>query len=375
MIMTGLFYRVATTLFSLGFLYVFLLEASNYLNHFYLVALMSFIMILVPAHRAFSLDALLFRKIRSVSVPAWSLWIVRFMVGVPYFFGGIAKINPDWLRGQPMSDWMSARYDIPVMGQFMGEKWMTVFMSYAGLGLDLLIVPALLWKKTRLAGFILITLFHLLNSQIFSIGIFPWFMIAATTIYFHPSWPRRIGQMIFRSDRFQLSGAALHPSPQRLNGGQKALTAFLAAWVMIQVLVPLRHFAIPGNVHWTEEGHKWAWHMKLRSKMGHGVFTAKEKITGEVILVDVDKYLNQRQQMKMMGNPHLIWQFCQIVERDYAQHGIQVEVYANVVASLNGRKFQQFIDPTVDLASIPRSLIRPASWILPLETPLSERLE
>jgi vitamin K-dependent gamma-carboxylase len=68
----GLFYRVSTTLFFLGFTYIFLLDKTNYLNHFYLISLISLIMIFVPAHKAFSLDALLRPKIRSDSAPTWA---------------------------------------------------------------------------------------------------------------------------------------------------------------------------------------------------------------------------------------------------------------------------------------------------------------
>jgi hypothetical protein len=56
-IAAGMLYRVATVLFFLAFTYVFLLDQVCYLNHFYLVCLYSFLMIFVPAHRAFSVDA------------------------------------------------------------------------------------------------------------------------------------------------------------------------------------------------------------------------------------------------------------------------------------------------------------------------------
>lgn len=51
LIAAGLFYRVATILFFLGFTYVFLLEQARYLNHFYLVVLIALVMSCVPAIR------------------------------------------------------------------------------------------------------------------------------------------------------------------------------------------------------------------------------------------------------------------------------------------------------------------------------------
>jgi len=371
----GLFYRVAAALFWLCFTYMFLLEASNYLNHFYLVSIFSFVMIFVPAHRSFSLDALIFKKIRAETVPVWSVWIVRFMIGLPYFFGGIAKITPDWLRGEPLAGWLYTDESIPIIGRYLGERWMTTGMSYAGLILDLFIVPALLWKRTRLISFILITSFHLFNSQLFSIGIFPWFMIGATTIYFDPDWPRNLVNKLRPKKPIwpiQLRPDSIMQMPLSLNASQKALTVGLVIWISVQVLLPFRHLAIPGNVHWTEEGHRWSWHMKLRSKTGEGIYTVKDKATGETQIIEPSVYLTERQERKMSGNPYLIWQFCQYIEEDYAKHGFEVEVYANVIASLNGRNFQQLIDPTVDLAAIPGPIIPHSPWIIPLTTPLFE---
>ncbi|NNE28985.1 MAG: HTTM domain-containing protein, partial [Saprospiraceae bacterium] len=42
-IMLGLFYRTSIVLFFFGFAYLFLLDKTNYLNHFYLITLLSFI--------------------------------------------------------------------------------------------------------------------------------------------------------------------------------------------------------------------------------------------------------------------------------------------------------------------------------------------
>ncbi len=38
-----------------------------------------------------------------------------------------------------------------------------------------------------------------------------------------------------------------------------------------QVYLPVRHYFIPGNVFWTEEGHRMAWRMMLRNKAGEVV--------------------------------------------------------------------------------------------------------
>ncbi|MDB6116349.1 MAG: Vitamin k-dependent gamma-carboxylase, partial [Verrucomicrobiaceae bacterium] len=181
-VLLGLFYRVAATVFFLGFTYVFLLDEALYLNHFYLVCLLSFLLIFVPAERAFSLDARRRPQIRTKVAPAWAMWLLRAQIGIAYFFGGIAKLNADWFQGEPLRAWLTERTDFPVIGQFFHEEWMVYMFVIGGVLLDLLVVPLMLWKPTRLLAFLAATSFHLLNARLFNIGVFPWLMLAATVV-------------------------------------------------------------------------------------------------------------------------------------------------------------------------------------------------
>lgn len=362
-ILIGLFYRVSTTLFFLLFSYTYLLEQARYLNHFYLVILVSFLLIFLPTHRALSVDSKIFKSIKSDTAPAWSLWLVRFIIGAPYFFGGIAKINPDWLKGYPLKDWLLSSIDFPVIGPYFTEHWMIMIMSYSGLILDIAVVPVLLFRKTRVWGFIVICLFHLMNAELFSIGIFPWFMIAATTLYFPPSWPRKI----FRWNK----GDIIYPSPTPIR--KKLILWSLAVFCSLQILLPFRHLLIAGNVHWTEGGHRYAWHMKLRSKSGYTLFYIKNKANGEVVQVNSSGYIEPWQEDKMGGKPYMIWEFAQHLKKEHELMGLDVEVYVSAYASLNGREYQEIIDPTVNLASVPRPVFGHAWWIKPLITPLEKQ--
>ena len=360
-ILLGMWYRLSAILFFLGFSYIFLLEQAQYLNHFYLVCLIAFIMIFLPANRAWSVDAWWRPDGRSDWMPTWSLWLLRFQIAVPYFFGGIAKLNGDWLRAQPIESWLAARTDFPVIGQFFTEKWMVYGFAYGGVLLDLLVVPFLLWRKTRPFAFIAAVVFHLTNAHLFSIGIFPWFMMAATAVFFDPSWPRKALNLVG-------IGKTEIALPAKINLPNWGL-ALLAGYVMLQILLPLRHFVIPGHVSWTEEGHRFAWHMKLRNKDATAQFTLTNA-AGETWQVDPLAHLTERQLSKMSTRPYLILQFAHFLAAEAAAQGHgEVSVQADVWASLNGRPAQQLIDPTVDLAAQPRTPWR-VDWILPLTTPL-----
>ncbi|MDX2133806.1 MAG: HTTM domain-containing protein [Saprospiraceae bacterium] len=367
-VMLGLFYRIASVFLFLGFTYIFLLDKTNYLNHFYLISLLGGLMTLMPAHRALSMDAKYNPSLRSDYTPCWAPALLVFQLGVAYFYGGIAKINADWLHGQPMFLWMAQDTDFPVIGRYFTEPWMVYFFTYSGLLLDLLIVPALLWKKTRVWAFIFITLFHLMNHNLWSIGIFPWFMMAATTVFFEPDWFRRLlNAQPVNKWRFPLRADV--PAPQFKPS--TPLMVFLAIYVPLQLLIPLRHLVIDGNVSWDERGHRFSWHMKLRDKRAKAAFKVVDLDTREEWRIDQKDYLSSRQRLKMSTRPDMILQFAHHLGDQFRQNGVnRVAVYADVQASLNGRPYQQLIRPDVDLMTITR-FSAAADWIVPLSTPLS----
>lgn len=372
-IMTGLFYRFASIAFFLSFSYMFLLEQTRYLNHFYLVVLLSFVMIFLPLNRSASLDVR-WRKLKgSETVPLWALWFARLMIGVPYFFGGVAKITPDWLQGQPLQDWLQRKVSTGQLGSFFEMPIVAYGMSYGGLLLDLLVVPALLFKRTRTIAFLLLLAFHLMNATIFNIGIFPWFMIVASTLYFSPSWPRKLFQNLGGKWPMRYPAREALLAPTTLNSRHRLILGGIAVWMLIQVTVPLRFLFFPGNVNWTEEGHRFSWHMKLRDKEGQVSFIVKDKSSGEAQIIDPRTLILPWQYRKMSVHPYLIWQFADYLKDEYAELGRDVAVYANAKASLNGRTYQQLIDPTVDLTSVARPVFTSSPWITPLNTPLSER--
>jgi hypothetical protein len=358
----GLFYRTSMLLLFLTFTYAFLLEQARYLNHYYLICLMCLLLVFVPANRALSLDAMMRPSLRSRHAPTWSIWLLRAQLSVVYFFAGVAKLNPDWLQGEPMRMWLPPRHDkIPIVGQFFGEEWMVYMFSYGGLLFDLLVAPLLIWPRTRIYAFVAAVVFHVMNARLFNIGVFPWMMIAVTTIYFRPDWPRRF---------LGLEPPGAPASPPRI---RPLWMATLAFYLLLQVLLPLRHYLYPGYVSWTEEAHMFAWHMKLRDKDASLLLVARDPVSKRVWQIDPKDELTFWQERKMTGRPEMILQYAHhIARRLREQTGHDIEVRAQCEASLNGRREQALIDPRVDLAKVRRSLW-PARWIVPLTEPLHRK--
>lgn len=382
-VMAGFLYRIAAPVFFLAFTYVFLLEQTRYLNHFYLVCLIAFLMCFLPAERAFSIDALMRRKIRSDVVPAWTLWLLRLQIGIPFFYGGIAKLNSDWIQGgEPMRIWLRPLTKMPGLGHLFAADWVVYSFAFGGLLLDLLVVPLLLWRRTRPYAFAAAVVFNLINAVIFDIGIFPWLMLGALLIFFPPDLARRFARGFMSPggsfDDAEPAQTPVSEKPERiscpsLSSSQKIVVGLLAAYFAIQLLFPLRHYLYPGNVSWTEEGHNFAWHMKLRTKSGEALFTVTHPPTGQTWTINPADYLKRHQLTKAITKPDLLVCFAHHLADEKRREGYEnVEVRARVMASLNGREPQLLIDPNVDLAKQQVSVL-PVPWILPLTTPLESR--
>ena len=347
-IAAGLFYRLCALIFGAGFTWLFLIEQSQYLNHFYLICLLSFVAAILPANRAFSLDARGRPALQSDHAPAWALWIVLAHMAIAYFYGGLAKLNSDWLQGEPIRTWMRSGILAEAIPPALKGEALVALLSYGGLALDLLIVPALLWKRTRLPALLCAIVFHLSNARLFSIGVFPFLSIALTLLFLPAEWHRKF-LCLPRSGRTSGMASSAWLAP--------ALVLYAAA----QLLIPFRHFLYPGSVHWTEEGHRFSWHMMLRSKNGETWFVVRDG--ANLWKVDPRAFVTERQYRKMAAHPAMILQFAHYLREKWKPREVQIHAVARV--TLNHRPPALLVDPAVDLAKVEKSW-RPASWILPL---------
>ncbi len=363
----GIGFRVAASLFAAGYSYWFMLDKAYYLNHYYLCMLLSLMLPFLPADRAFSFRTWFRPSDRRRTTPAWTLWLLRFQIGVPYAFGGLAKLNSDWLRGQPMRTTLSFMQDHPWVSRFpLDQEYLVQAICWGGLVFDLAIIPLLLIRRTRAFGFLLACGFHLTNHHLWNIGIFPWLMMAATTVYFDPAWPRQLLRFFRLSPRPPRDA----PSPLvRIRWTQRLTVASVLLWVAMQVLIPLRVFVLPGNPSWSEYDHHFSWHMLLRAKVSGLRIYATDPEAGRSGTIDLRRYLTLRQLAVVGRDPRLIHQLCLFIADDLAKRGYpNTELRALALVSLNGRKPQPIIDPAVDLAKQPRNLQYP-DWIMELYEP------
>ncbi len=373
-IMLGLFYRYSAFLFFIFYSYVFLLDKAQHNNHYYLIILIAFLLTCVDAHRWLSVDQW-WRNRRAESpppdlVPFWHLFILRAQIVIVYFYAGVAKINADWLAGEPMRTWLANRSDYPFLGDFFLTETGVYFFTYGGLLFDLFIGFFLLWRVTRPLAFVGVLFFNSMNKWLFSIGIFPYMMVGTLALFIEPDTPRRLLKRL-------LPAASPESSRPPLQIGYPAFAlSFVAIFLTIQIMLPLRHWLYPGHVSWTEEGHRFSWHMKLRGKDAQVIFYVTNPETNEMWEVEIGDRLTSRQYRKMSTRPDMIIQFAHHIRDEFHHSGVIKNpiIQADAWASLNGRPYQQFIDPAVDLAQESRSLFVHSEWIVPLQTELNEAL-
>jgi vitamin K-dependent gamma-carboxylase len=353
----GLAYRLAAATFFLVFTYVELIDVTNYLNHYYLVSLLALLVTALPLHAHASIDAWLRPSIRRSALPAWMTWLLRFQVGAVYFFAAIAKAQPDWLlHGQPLSIWLAARTDTPWLGALVGLPFAAIVMSWGGFLYDLTIPLWLSIKRTRGLAYLAVLGFHGAVGVLFPIGMFPFIMIVATTVFFEPSWPRRLLSVLRVKAALPAAGTAGRSTP-------RFALALVALYVAVQVVMPLRALAYGGDVLWHEQGMRWSWRVLVREKNGAVTFRVRARDWSHERLVTPDGYLNEVQEREMSQQPDLILQLAHHIADDLRRRGLEdVEVRVDARASLNGRPMAPLIDPDVDLAQVEDSLL-PASWI------------
>ncbi len=355
-VMLGYKYRFSMIAYAIMWTCVYLMQKSSYNNHYYLMMLLCWIMALLPANRWFSLDAKINPEIKSPAMPRWVLLILILQVWIVYTFASVAKFYPDWLDASMPALLMASKSDYWLIGGLLQMNWVHWAIAYTGIFFDLLIVPLMLWKRTRLVGFVISVFFHLFNSIVFQIGIFPYMSIAFALFFFSPE----ILQKRFLPKKKIYSGNEV-----KIPKHKNIIIGVFSIYFLFQLGLPLRHWFFKDDVLWTEEGHRLSWRMMLRSKSGSLTVWVKDKATGEKERYNYGKLLGSKQQAAVTTKPDLMWQLAQKIKTLESEKGRDVAVYMDSYVRVNNGIHIPFIDPNVDLAAENWHPFKHSEWILP----------
>jgi hypothetical protein len=268
----GLLYRASAALVFLiwGYLYAIECTRTYWMSYYYLELLTTFLLIWMPAARSFSLDSILFRSRPSDLIPFWPIALLRGQLVITYFYAGLAKVNADWLLdAMPMREFLVRSPFLMRYGKYLSNGQLdfarnvlqstslAYFLSWAGALFDLSIGALLLWRRTRTIGFLLMLFFHGFNHFILFDNIiwFPLLGVLTSTIFLPPDWPRAL--LHRRGFAKWTTTVAREPFVLR-----PLVAVLIVVWLAVQTVVPLRHYAIPGDGRFTWEGLSFSWRLK-----------------------------------------------------------------------------------------------------------------
>ena len=363
----GYKYKLSSIVLFLSFTYIELMDKTTYLNHYYLISILAFMLIFLPAANYFSIDSL--KNNKDKLIPRWSVDSIKVMLCIVYFYAGFAKINYDWLiHAQPLKIWLQGSYDIPLIGELLQKKWVHYTMSWGGMLYDCLIPFLLFIKRTRWFAFFLVVIFHVMTKVLFpAIGMFPYIMIVSCLIFFNYSYHDQIIlflRRLFDKTRIYKDLKKKVEQPKILNHSRNSLY-IIAGFLLMQILIPLRYKLYPGELFWTEQGYRFSWRVMLVEKRGHTDFRIINSDDNQEFYVNNEDFLTPFQEKQMSFQPDFIVEFAQFLGDYYTEKGINnVEVYVDAFATLNGRKSERLIDPKTNLYGIKNSIIH-KDWINP----------
>jgi vitamin K-dependent gamma-carboxylase len=341
---SGRCWRLSLGIFWLGFTALELIDKSLYLNHYYAVSVLVFLLLWIP------------KPTWSGQVPRWALLALQIQISLIYVYAGIAKIQPDWLVwAEPLRRWLQAESHLPLIGPLLAWPPLAWCMAWGGMFFDLTIPLWLSLRITRPWAYAAVGVFHLLTALLFPIGLFPWLMMLGATLLFSADWPLRF-----------YPGNAPEPQgpPRRARFGLPF--AVLTLSLCLQLVLPWRHLLYPGNVLWTEEGFRFSWRVMLIEKTGMVEYRLYDPVSQQQWVVDPASLLTPLQHKMMRTQPDMIHQFAHELGQRWRQKGYPaIEVRAEAWAALNGRPSQRLIDPQQNLLAWPPGLSS-KPFILPM---------
>ena len=369
LIMIGGMYRFSIILFAIMWSLSYWMQKTSYNNHYYLFMLVSWMMTIMPAHHFFSIDSLLFPKLKRLTCKNWVRVLFIAQLLIVYTFAALQKLYPDWFNGAFLNlhfvkyaDILNHKYQLEGLAKIIGSIEFSQVIAWLGFFFDLLIVPAMLSSKTRSFALKCAIFFHLFNSITFGIGIFPFFSLAMMIFFYDPT---KVQEVFFKKKSLMLDR---NDEDGLITGRRIAFSYLMMLYLVWQVYLPVRHLLIPGNVFWTEEGHRLSWRMMLRSRTADAkVFVSipdKKGKYGPREEVRLNQYLTTKQETKFGVSADVIWQFAQFIKADYEKRGIkEVKVFVDSKVSINQSGYYQYTNPDVNLANVKWSYFGHQNWL------------
>ncbi|KAJ8408631.1 hypothetical protein AAFF_G00252660 [Aldrovandia affinis] len=388
-IMVGCFYRLSCLLFASTYWYIFFLDKTAWNNHSYLYGLIGFQLTFMDANRYWSIDGLWNSKKKNAHVPLWNYTVIRAQIFIVYFIAGIKKLDFDWVEGYSMQH-LAHHWLFDPFRLFLSVDTISLLIVHGGgLALDLSAGYLLFFDATRPFAMIFVSYFHCMNSQLFSIGMFAYAMLATTPLFCYPDWPRRffghfpaclwavlppIGPAPQSSASCVYAevppSAADAQRPSKPGRRHKLGTLFALLYLGEQFFLPYSHFITQGYNNWTNGLYGYSWDMMVHSRTHqHVKITYKDGRTGEVGFLNPGVFTQSR---RWKDHGDMLKQYATCLSHNLVHYNIsEPEIFFDIWVSINDRFQQRIFDPRVDIVTADWSPFRPNPWLMPLLVHLS----
>jgi hypothetical protein len=360
-VMLGFRYRLSSLALAVLWTGAYLGQTDHYNNHYYLAVLFAWGMALLPAAGRASMDVAAGRLEYTAHTNPWVARAFRLQLLIVFSYAAIAKLYPGWLNGDYLGVNLGSKGDVWPLGWLVVQEWFQDLTIWGAILFDAAVIPALWWRRTRVAAFWGLVAFNLFNSLVFRIGIFPYMVIGLTVFFFSEKSVERAFAWV---PGMKPSGSPPpEPTPSPAPTWKLGL---LGLYLAVQVALPLRHHLYPGDVTWTEEGHRMSWRMMLRTKSATLLLVATDPATGKSTIIDQDEFLNELQQRRVASAPDFLYRFVQDLKAHYRDQGREgTQIFARYSAcSLNGTPAAPLYDGAVDLAQVTWKRFARNEWVL-----------
>lgn len=349
----GLLYRFASWMFLISYSFLFFQDKILWNNHWYLFVLIGILAVVINMAGTYSLDVLLKPEKKQPFVARWNYIVFGVQIGLVYFFGGVAKVNSDWLvNAEPIGTFLSQRTEYPILGILFQQSWAKFFFAYTGALFDLGIVFLLFWKRAWITAVVSVLIFNGLNSIIFDIGVFPFFMIGSLLVFYQVKLNPVQSNVKNKIDFDKISAPTI---------ARYGITALL----IFQLIFPFRQFLYKGSPSWIGICERFSWRMMIQTKdIQEFEFYVYDRLLEEEQPVQID--VSPRQRIAMVVFPDMIAQYAEGMRQHIEKQGTtNIEIRARIQVKMNAGKFQFLVDKEYDLSREERLLWESPKYVLP----------
>ena len=336
----GICVRPAAAAALLAFGYLELVDRTLFLNHYYLVSILLFLLLILPHPTVASGEQAQRAEIRS-QLPRAVVFAFRLQISLVYFFAGTAKLNADWLlHAQPLRIWLSALADTIPLFETLAAEPVAYLASWAAACFDIALAFALWHRKSQGYAVAAGLGFHLITGYFFSIGMFPWFMASALLLFLPLQHARSFENLALRRLPTETRARQLRP----------ILMLVLATHLAFQIFYPAYCQLRSRDAAWSYRGFDCTWRVMIAQKHGEMQLDLYDLQTGQREAVDLASWLKPWQQGAIAVDPDLVLQFARDLANEARQRGRNVAVFGEVWVTLNGHPSRRILRNDIDLA-------------------------